>query len=154
MNTSNEILERKEIGERIKNRRVEMGLTQKELADLCGIPFKQSVGRLERGMRTLYEDEIARIALALGCTTAHLLAGDSGRRGELKPALRESEDDSVLVLHRRPSERTTVLVYPDTATRVREIAKATGYSMTELVDKLLRFGLSRLEIRKGGTEHD
>lgn len=154
MNTTNELLERKEIGERIKNRRVEMGLTQKELAELCGSPFKQSVGRLERGMRTLYEDEIARIARALGCTTDHLLTGGADSRAEPMPSPRGSEDDSVLILHQRPSERTTLLVYPDTADRVREVAKTTGYSMTELVDKLLRFGLSRLEIRKGGTEHE
>ncbi|WP_336696298.1 helix-turn-helix domain-containing protein [Delftia acidovorans] len=65
----------KHIGERIRARRAELGMTQGRLADAAGITAS-AVSQIESGaIRTLKNDTLARVALALQTTALELTAG-------------------------------------------------------------------------------
>jgi len=55
-----------QIAERVAERRVEMSLSQRELAELCGTT-QSAIARLERGGRPPRIDTLLRIAEALQC---------------------------------------------------------------------------------------
>ena len=55
-----------QIAERVAERRSEMGLSQRELAELCGTT-QSAIARLERGGRPPRIDTLLRIAEALQC---------------------------------------------------------------------------------------
>jgi transcriptional regulator with XRE-family HTH domain len=54
------------IADRVAERRIEMGLSQRELAELCGTT-QSAIARLERGGRPPRIDTLLRIAEALEC---------------------------------------------------------------------------------------
>lgn len=54
------------IAERVSERRSEIGLSQRELAELCGTT-QSAIARLERGGRPPRIDTLLRIAEALEC---------------------------------------------------------------------------------------
>lgn len=58
--------------ERLKSMRKKRNLTQKELADILGIPY-QGISQYERGVRQPKYQTIERIAKALDCRTSDLL---------------------------------------------------------------------------------
>ena len=53
------------VGERIKQRRGEMGLTQSQLGALVGMDAP-AISRIERGHRKLSYEQVSRLAAALG----------------------------------------------------------------------------------------
>jgi predicted transcriptional regulator len=55
-----------QIAERVAERRAAMGLSQRELAELCGTT-QSAIARLERGGRPPRIDTLLRIAEALQC---------------------------------------------------------------------------------------
>jgi predicted transcriptional regulator len=55
-----------DIAEKVSTRRVEMKLSQRELAELCGTT-QSAIARLERGGRPPRIDTLLRIADALDC---------------------------------------------------------------------------------------
>ncbi|HTZ04856.1 MAG TPA: helix-turn-helix transcriptional regulator [Gaiellaceae bacterium] len=54
------------IADRVAERRTEMGMSQRELAELCGTT-QSAIARLERGGRPPRIDTLLRIAEALDC---------------------------------------------------------------------------------------
>jgi len=66
-----------QIAERVAERRVEMGLSQRELAELCGTT-QSAIARLERGGRPPRIDTLRRIAEALQCDLVVELVPRSG----------------------------------------------------------------------------
>ncbi|GAA0420839.1 helix-turn-helix transcriptional regulator [Massilia aurea] len=65
------------LGTAIRALRNEQGISQEDLADLCGID-RSHLGRIERGERNVGILNIVKIAEALTCTLAELF-----RRAEL-----------------------------------------------------------------------
>ena len=63
------------VGEKIKEARLQAGLTQAELAEKLGVPY-QSVGQWERGVRNPKFHTLYRIASALGVTAFDLIMDD------------------------------------------------------------------------------
>ena len=61
------------IGDRIKMRREELGMSQEELAQKLGYKTRASVSRFENGDRDLKQTTIQKIALALNCNPVWLL---------------------------------------------------------------------------------
>lgn len=61
------------IGKRIKERRLELGLTQTELAQRLGYNSKVSVCKVESGYDNLTSDRIAKFAQALNCDPGDLM---------------------------------------------------------------------------------
>ena len=61
------------IGERIKQRRIELGLTQDELARLVGYKSRSAVNKIELNLRDLSSDKIVEFSRALKTTPLFLL---------------------------------------------------------------------------------
>lgn len=61
------------IGERIKNRRKELGLTQEDLANKLGNKSRASVCTVEKDKEDLTTTRIRQYADALECTPAYLM---------------------------------------------------------------------------------
>jgi transcriptional regulator with XRE-family HTH domain len=74
------------IAERVVERRKAWGMSQRELAELCGTT-QSAIARVERGVRPPRIDTLARIAAALDCELAIELRPrtnppDGGKGGE------------------------------------------------------------------------
>ena len=69
------IITSKEIGERIKKRRVELGLSQEKLAYALGVTYQQ-VQRYENGTNRLNVENIQLIADILSLPVSHFFASD------------------------------------------------------------------------------
>lgn len=81
------------IGERIKERRQELGLSQDELAKKVGYKSRSSINKLELS-RELPSRKITLMAKALDTTEAYLMGWDDG------------EDTIILELYRNADEVT------------------------------------------------
>lgn len=61
------------VGERIRNRRIELELTQEELAHKLGYKSKASINKIELGIQDLPQKKIAEVAKALETTPSDLM---------------------------------------------------------------------------------
>lgn len=61
------------IGDRIKKRRLELGLTQEELAEQVGYKSKSSINKIEIDGRGIPQSKIEKLAKALHTTPAYLM---------------------------------------------------------------------------------
>lgn len=77
------------IGERIKNRREELGLTQEELAKKCGYKSRSSINKIELS-RELPLKKVSLMADALDCSPSYLMGWKD--TVEIEPA--QSNTDS------------------------------------------------------------
>ena len=62
-----------EIGERIKKRREELGMSQEELAQKAGYKSRSSINKIEVDGRGLPQSKISAIAKALDTTPAYIM---------------------------------------------------------------------------------
>ena len=69
------------IGMRVKQRRLDLGLSQRELAKLAGTTAA-AVSHIERGQRRPSAELLGRLAGALECSTDELVSGDAKSTGE------------------------------------------------------------------------
>ena len=65
---------RTRLATRIRNRREQLNLTQKTLADLAGFPVHQIISQIETGERDVKAWELARLAKALHVSVADLIS--------------------------------------------------------------------------------
>ena len=68
------------IGERIKARRDELGMSQEELAHKIGYKSKTSINKIELGIQELRQSKIKQIADALQTTPAYIMGWRSEER--------------------------------------------------------------------------
>lgn len=64
-----------EMGQRIKNRREALGMSQQELADLVGYKSRSSINKIELGKNDILQSTIKKIASVLNCTPSYLMGG-------------------------------------------------------------------------------
>jgi transcriptional regulator with XRE-family HTH domain len=75
-----------EVARRVRRRRVELGLTLQEAAELVGVPFQQ-LHKYETGANRISAGRLHRIAQTLDVEVGHFFADlDPGRRGRAEPA--------------------------------------------------------------------
>ena len=72
-----------EIGLRIKNRRIELGMTQLELAKKLGYSSRSMISYIQSGQRALDINQIAPLTKALNCTVGDILDGGPDTRQEI-----------------------------------------------------------------------
>ena len=72
------------IGERIKSRREELGLTQQQLADRLGYKSKSAINKIELGVNDIAQKRIVDFAKALNTTIEYLFGMDK-KDSEEKP---------------------------------------------------------------------
>lgn len=65
------------IGKRIKARREEIGMSQKELAQKIGYKSKSSINKIELDVQQLRQSKIKAVADALSTTTDYIMGWDS-----------------------------------------------------------------------------
>ncbi len=76
------------VGGRIRERRIMMGLTQQEMAELIGVTMQQ-VQKYERGINRVYAGRLFDIAQALGVPVSHFFDGlEDGAQLESTPRQR------------------------------------------------------------------
>ena len=63
-------------GDRIRKRRLELGLTQEEVATRLGFKHKSSINKIEKGIHDLSETKIVAIANALDTTPSYIMGWD------------------------------------------------------------------------------
>lgn len=71
------------IYEKIKQRRMELNLSQEELADMTGYTSRSSIAKIEKGLVDLSQSKITLFAKALNTTTAYLMGWED--EGDLPP---------------------------------------------------------------------
>lgn len=152
--------ERAELGKRINDRRTQMRITCVALAERCGLRNAKVLQNIEIGRRCVSDVELDSIAEALQCSTNYLLTGDedfvtdpikdTGASG-----VSFTNDAGALVIQakRRTSKPCYVYLSPDISYEVRRLSDLSGWSITELVDTILVYGIDHLKI-KGGHEHE
>lgn len=92
------------LGERIKKRRTELGLSQTELAEKMGLKSKVSISNAEHDKDDMTTTRIRKYAEALGVTPSYLMWGDS------EPAVDYSiltHDEEILIERYRKSDEIT-----------------------------------------------
>ena len=62
-----------EIGEKIKKRRMELGLSQRELARRMGYSDNSTLARIEQGKVDVYQNKIVQFSEVLGVSIAYLM---------------------------------------------------------------------------------
>jgi len=77
-----------EIGERLRKRRREMGLTQRQAAKLLGISATY-YGEIERGTRKITVDRVLTIYQGMGLDPTYLLTGEELSEEVLEDIFRE-----------------------------------------------------------------
>lgn len=81
------------IGQRLKSRRLEMGVSQERLADLLGVTFQQ-IQKYEKGVNRVAASRLFDIAAALNVPIAHFFEGLDSASGSAGVA-EEGRDDLV-----------------------------------------------------------
>lgn len=61
------------IGQRIRTRRIELGMTQEELAQKLGYTSRSSINKIEKEYRNLQQEKILDFANALATTPAYIM---------------------------------------------------------------------------------
>ena len=72
-----------QIGQRIKERRTALGMSQTELANKLGYRGKSMISLIESGKRSLYAWQIAPLCVILDCTVEDLVDGGFTEHDEL-----------------------------------------------------------------------
>lgn len=77
------MLSNKEIGKRVRELRVSLGLSQQELADRAGFASKASISRIENAQRDMTTSDVVLVAKALRTTVNNLLGWDDGLKTDV-----------------------------------------------------------------------
>ena len=85
------------IGEMIRNRRIELGLTQEELAERMGYTSKTSINKIELGINDIPLSKVCQFAKALSTTEAYLMEWDASSSSSQDPAGTLSESEKHLI---------------------------------------------------------
>lgn len=72
------------IGQRIKSRREELGMSQEDLAHRIGYKSKSSINKIELDIQQLRQSKIKQIADALETTTDYIMGWSEKEKGEQK----------------------------------------------------------------------
>lgn len=88
------------VGLNIKNRRIELGMTQEELAKRMGLKSKVSICDVERGKGDLTTDRVRKFADALSCSPASLMGWTDNQVDRLK-----TYHDLILKAYNEASEK-------------------------------------------------
>ena len=86
MNDSKKDINFTAIGEKVKNRRVSLGLSQEQLAELCGITASY-IGHIERGSRKLSLNTAISLSEALNISLDYLLLDIKGTGSSVLEAI-------------------------------------------------------------------
>ena len=64
------------IGKRVRQRRLELGLTQEELAYKMGYKSKSAINKIEMDKNDVNQSKLIRLAIALDCSPSYFIETD------------------------------------------------------------------------------
>ena len=100
------------IGDRIKARRLHLGLSQEELAARLGYKSRSTINKIELGVNDITQSKVSAIAKALDTTSAYLMGWDDEKplsvsaeglsdiKRELIEKIYAMDDETVAALNR------------------------------------------------------
>ena len=80
------------IADNIKKRRLELGLSQQELASLIGYRSRSTIAKIEAGENKIPKGKIKKFATALNVTEEYVLKGTAIQNGYVKSGIIERKD--------------------------------------------------------------
>lgn len=105
-----------EIGKNIAKRRIEIGLTQEELAKRMGYKSKTSINKIEKGINDIPQTKIVKFAEVLRTTPAYLMGWEKIEKKnnaivDIVARMRTDEDFLSLVesLNKLDTEKVTAI---------------------------------------------
>lgn len=90
-----------DIGNRIRDRRKELGLTQTDIHEKCGIA-SGALSQMESGSRTPSALTLYKLSTALNCSTDWLITGNSMNSQNLQ--LTEQEENALMIMRELPPD--------------------------------------------------
>ena len=69
-----------EIGDRIRNRRMELGWSQRELAKRMGYSDNSTLARIEQGKVDVYQNKVVQFSEVLGVSIAYLMGWEEEQK--------------------------------------------------------------------------
>lgn len=72
------------VGDRIRKRRLDLGLTQEELATRLGYKHKSSINKIELGQHNMTQSKIVALADALETTPSYIMGWDDEDEADIK----------------------------------------------------------------------
>ena len=69
-----------EIGDRIRNKRMELGWSQRELAKRMGYSDNSTLARIEQGKVEVYQNKIVQFSEVLGVSIAYLMGWEEEQK--------------------------------------------------------------------------
>lgn len=105
------------LGQRIKQKRKELGLSQEELANRLGLKSKSTICKIERGDDNLTTSSIRQYADALNCTPSYLMGWETPEqqireayyKGGIRRTITDREVD-LIILYRAASRDTQTAI--------------------------------------------
>ena len=98
------------IGNLIKLRRTELGMSQEELAEKCGYTNRSTISRIEIGNRDVPVKQLKKIAAALGMSMEDLVVETYQSEIENKPRQKDAEE-ILNIIETRPELSRALLRY-------------------------------------------
>lgn len=96
--------------ERIRERRIELGLTQDELAHMVGYSGKSSINKIEKDTRGMSIDKMKEVAKALRVSPAYIMGWDDDENVPFGEDL-EKYNEQVDLLPRDKAEEMMIRIY-------------------------------------------
>lgn len=93
-----------EFGKRIKDKRVELNMTQEELAKRAGYTSRSSINKIELGLVDLPQSKIVAIANALGVTPTYLLGWTSSNSGVNNGIIGDQNSNNTIIVEGKEVE--------------------------------------------------
>lgn len=98
-----------DIGLRIKHRRTELNMSQKELAVKIGYKSRSSINKIELGERSLTQQKIKAIADALDTTPSYIMGWEEESNSE-KTTLSASQKELIEKISRLGDSKVSTLL--------------------------------------------
>ncbi|KAF0183079.1 MAG: helix-turn-helix transcriptional regulator [Hyphomonadaceae bacterium] len=116
----------KRIGQRVKQRRLELGMSQERLAELLGVTFQQ-IQKYEKGVNRVAASRLFELSSALGVALGYFFEGLTA--GEPKAGVSEEGQDFVYDMLATPEGQQLLQIFgsirsPRVRRRVVELVRA------------------------------
>lgn len=83
-----------DIGKRIKEKRIELGITQEDLASKLGYKSKTTIAKIENGTNDITQSRVVDFANALNTTPAYLMGWEDSESQSV-PALNKKDERDI-----------------------------------------------------------
>lgn len=96
-------MDKNKFGERVRQRRIELGLSQEELAKKLGYASRSTINKIENGTNDVVQTKVTEFANALDTTIGYLMAWDETTelfKDVLVPDINEMEKTVIKALRK------------------------------------------------------